>query len=83
MPKPILELFDSLGKKKHQYNTREKNLPNIKRHRSDLYNKSFLCKCISYYNELNSTIKKSLNMHKFINKYKKDLFTRELNNNLF
>ena len=52
MPKPILELFDSPGKKKHQYNTREKNLQNIKRHKSDLYNKSFLCKCISYYNEL-------------------------------
>ena len=67
-----MELFDSLGTKKHNNNTREKNLPNIKRHKSDLYNKSFLCKCISYYNELNSTIKKSPTMYKFINKYKKE-----------
>ena len=73
MPKAIMELFDSLGKKKHQYNTREKNLPNIKRHKSDLYNKSFLCKSISYYNELNSTIKKSPTLYEFTNKYKKEL----------
>ena len=74
LPKPILELFDSIGKKTHQYNTRQKNLPNIKRHKSDLYNKSFLCKCILNYNELNSA-KKSLNIYKFTNKYKTELFT--------
>ena len=76
LPKPILELFDSLGKKTHHYNTRQKNLPNIKKHKSDLYNKSFLCKCILNYNELKSAIKNSLNIYELTNKYKTELFAK-------
>ena len=76
MPKPILELFDTLGKKTHRYNTREKHLPNIKKHKSELYNKSFLCKCISYYNELSNTIKKTTNLYEFAREYKKELFLK-------
>ena len=58
MPIPILELFNTLGKKMHRYNTRERHLLNIKKHKSELYNKNFLCKSITYYNELSSTNKK-------------------------
>ena len=74
LPKPILELFDSLGKKTHQCNTRQKNLPYIKKHKSDLYNKSFLYKCILNYNKLKSSIKSSLNIYELTNKYKRELF---------
>ena len=78
MPTPILELFDTLGKKSHRYNTRERHLPNIKKHKSDLYNKSFLCKSITYYNELNSSIKSAPNLKEFVNKYKKELFSKKI-----
>ena len=81
MPIPILQLFDTLGKKTHQYNTREKHLLNIKKHKSELYNKSFLCKCISYYNELNSSIKNTPNLYEFVRKYKKELFSKYPYNN--
>ena len=31
----IVELFNSCGKKTHHYSTRYKNLPNIKKHKSE------------------------------------------------
>ena len=58
IPAPIYNMFDALGKKTHCYNTRYKNLPNIKKHISIEFNKSFLCKGITYYNQLNVEIKK-------------------------
>ena len=43
LPEPLINLFENYGKKTHHYSTRNKNLPNIKRHKSNEYNKSFLC----------------------------------------
>ena len=74
MPIPILELFDTLGKKTHRYNTRQRHLPNIKQHKSELYNKSFLCKSITYYSGLSNKIKNTPNLKEFINMYKRSLF---------
>ena len=74
MPSPILELFNTLGKKTHRYNTRQKHLPNIKRHKSELYNKSFLCKSIAYYNTISNNIRNTPNLKEFTNMYKKSLF---------
>ena len=37
----ILTLFEASS---HQYETRNKNVPRIKRHNNSLYNSSFLCK---------------------------------------
>ena len=73
MPTPILELFNTLGKKTHRYNTRQKSLPNIKRHKSELYNKSFLCKSIAFYNTISNKIRNTPNLKEFINMYKKRL----------
>ena len=74
MPVPILELFDRLGKKTHRYDTRQKHLPNIKQHKSELYNKSFLCKSITYYSGLSNKITNTPNLKEFINTYKRSLF---------
>ena len=49
---PIVKMFHLLEGKTHGYNTRYKSLPTIKKHTSTDYNKSFLCKGITYYNQL-------------------------------
>ena len=46
VPIPISDMFHSFGRKNHSYNTRQKRLPNIKKHTCSDYNQSFLCKCI-------------------------------------
>ena len=52
-PSPILNLFVKFGgKKAHRYPTRNKHVPNVQWHYSELYNKSFLCKSITAYNDL-------------------------------
>ena len=63
-----------LGGKTHHYNTRYKSLPNIKKHTSNEYNKSFLCKGITYYNQLKGEIKNTKTKNDFIQKYKLNLF---------
>ena len=67
-------MFHTLGKKMHHYNTRYKNLPNIKRHTSTEFNKSFLCKGITYYSQLNGEIKNAKNKDDFVCKYKLNLY---------
>ena len=74
LPIPIITMFNDAGGKKHRYPTRPKNLPNIKKHKSNEYNKSFLCKTISNYNCLTDKIKSANSKTEFINNYKKHLF---------
>ena len=74
LPTPILNMFHMLVGKIHHYNTRYKSLPNIKKHTSNEYNKSFLCKGITYYNQLKGEIKNAKNKNDFIQKYKPNLF---------
>ena len=76
LPVPIIAMFNEAGGKMHRYPTRQKNLPNIKKHKSDEYNKSFLCKTISNYNCLSDKIKLSNSRTEFINNYKKQLFDK-------
>ena len=40
------------GEKKHHYNMRRKEIPNVQKHRSLSFNKSFLCCGIVEYNNL-------------------------------
>ena len=76
LPVPIIAMFNEAGGKTHRYPTRQKNLPNIKKHKCDEYNKSFLCKTISNYNHLSDKMKLSNNRTEFINNYKKQLFDK-------
>ena len=59
-PKPVQRLMESCsGKKVQRYPTRCKMTPNIRHHKSDLFNKSFLCKSIVEYNKLLNYLKDS------------------------
>ena len=76
LPKPLMELFNNNCKKTHRYHTRFKQLPNIKKHTGTDYNKSFLCKSLTYFNELDLTLKRTKNKHEFSQKYKAYLFMK-------
>ena len=69
-----MELFNSCGKKTHRYSTRYRNLPNIKKHKSEEYKKSFLCKSLTYIKEIDKRIANAKNRTKFIQKYKDYIF---------
>ena len=77
LPKPILDLFN-VSKKTHWYNTRFKNVPNKYWHKSNAYNKSFLCKSLSNFNTLNQLLKSASDKLSFVNIYKHILFENEL-----
>ena len=76
LPEPLIKLFKNYGKKTHHYSTRYKNLPNIKRHKSNEYNKSFLCKSIVYINKLDHKTLNAKNKKEFMINYKRQLFTK-------
>ena len=44
------------GRKKHGYDTQNKMTPNIQKHQSMLFNRSFLCKLITHYMNLQGQI---------------------------
>ena len=47
LPEPILAIFNANGgEKKHKYQTRNKAIPNIQKHQSNLFSNSFLCENI-------------------------------------
>ena len=71
LPEPLIKFFDTYGKKTHYYSTRYKNLPNIKRHKSNEYNKSFLCKSLVYINEIDQKTLSAKSKKEFMTNYKK------------
>ena len=78
LPRPILNMFNAYGKKTHSYNTRNKDLPNIKRQKSDNYNKSFLCRSLHNYSTLMRNLQLSKSKKDFEFSYKKQLFPTNL-----
>ena len=75
-PPPITTLMHkNRGKKVHGYNTRNKNLPNIQKHQSHYYNKSFLNKSIISYQCLPLELKNSSSIKCFITKVKEMLLS--------
>ena len=66
IPKPLISLFQQNGGiKTHKYETRHKNLPNIQKHTTPLFNQSFLCKSISLFSRMTSTEKSLKTIHSF------------------
>ena len=51
-PTPIINIYRKEERKQHWYPTRQKNIPNIKKHQDTLFNRSFLCKSLVFYSEL-------------------------------
>ena len=76
LPIPLIELFNKCGKKTHRYPTRFKQLPNIKKHSRTDYNKSFLCKSLTHFNELDLKIHRSKSKNEFVHNYKTHLFVK-------
>ena len=71
-PSPILNLFDKFGgQKSHRYPTQNKHVPNVQRHHSEQYSKSFLCRSVTDYNKLPYTLKLVDNTTIFIRQLKK------------
>ena len=53
VPDPLVDIFNKdEGKKQHDYETRSKITPNIQKHHSVQFNKSFICRSLSAYMSL-------------------------------
>ena len=74
LPKLILKLFSCKeGSKTHLYPTWNKNTPNIQSHNGNIMNKSFLCRSISWYQQLSYKLKRIENQSTFVREAKKNL----------
>jgi len=73
LPSPILTLFN-FGAEYHEYNTRNRNNPTVAKHKSAIFNKSFLCKCPTSWRILNDDTKNSKSIKSFTRKIKKEKF---------
>ena len=63
---PVVDLFHrNNSKKMHKYNTRQKSLPNVQRHTTPLFNKSFLCKSLTLYGKLPTKVKQQRSVEMF------------------
>ena len=70
LPEPILNLFKK-GRDFHHYNTRNCNNAVVARHRSAIYNKSFLCKSPAIWTTLCQDVKNAKNTTCFTRRLKK------------
>ena len=58
LPEPLIELFQINGSRKmHRYDTHQKSIPNVQNYSTLLFNRSFLCKCLSLYSKLPNSIR--------------------------
>ena len=58
LPIPFANLMNSRGgSKTHRYPTRNKIMPNIQKHQSTLFNRSYICKSVWKYNNLPNNLK--------------------------
>ena len=72
LPKPILDIYDKNGGKKiHRYLTRNKMTPNIQKHHSKQFNRSFICRSTVIYTNLPTEIKQKQNIYRFTTHVKK------------
>ena len=60
LPKPLQDMLESQGgRKRHRYETQNKETPNIQKHTSSQFNKSFVCKSLFKCNQLTPEIKET------------------------
>ena len=72
VPKPIQNIMNAKGgKKTHTYQTSNKTTPNIQRHQSTQFNRSFLCRSISSYTNLPEDLKQTKSYQTFCIKVKR------------
>ena len=76
-PSKIHELAETNGGlKRHRYQTRFKNTPNIQKHVSKEFNNSHMCKGLDVYNNLPDSLKGIKSLIKFTKEMKKYLLSR-------
>ena len=81
IPSQISNIMNNKGGlKAHRYNTRNKGTPNIQKHQTTQFNKSFLCKSISLYGNLPVDVKMSKTLKTFIRRSQQILHNRTLTN---
>ena len=74
LPKPIIQIFNfDGGKKQHRYPTRNQNVPNIQKHDTLLFNRSFLCKSLTEFSQLSMYLKMKKDHNKFVKQCKQHL----------
>ena len=74
LPKPIIQIFNfDGGKNQHTYPTRNQNVPNIQKHDTLLFNRSFLCKSLTEFSQLPMYLKMEKNHNKFLKQCKQHL----------
>ena len=73
LPSPIMGLFNR-GSDFHHYNTRGRQNPLVSKHKSTIFNKSFLCKSPILLSNLSDDLKNSKHLHSFAGKFKKSTF---------
>ena len=72
VPKPIQNIMNAKGgKKTHTYHTCNKTTPNIQRHQSTQFNRSFLCRSISSYTNLPEDLKQTKSYKNFCTRAKR------------
>ena len=73
IPLPIQNLFTT-GREYHNYNTRSRDNPLIGKHKSAVFNKSFLCKAPSFWSTASDNLKTSKSRGSLISRFKKEKF---------
>ena len=69
LPDPIQEqMVKRGGKKTHQYETRNKHIPNTQKHGTTRFNNSFMCRGITKYSKLTQELKSIKSMPLFVKK---------------
>ena len=71
---PLIRLFNVHGgEKMHRYPKRNKNVPNVQKHKAQVFNQSFLCRSIVEYGKLPTELKTEKNKRAFEHKLKQHL----------
>ena len=66
LPSPLIRLFNIHGgEKMHRYPTRNKNIPNVQKHKAQVFNRSFLCRSLVEYGKLSTELKTKKNKRIF------------------
>ena len=74
VPNPLVQIFNlNRGKKQHRYPTRNRLIPNIQKHDSLLFNRSFPCKNLKEFGKLPMYLKSEKHLKNFIKTCKQHL----------
>ena len=80
VPEPLKRMMHrNRGHKRHEYNTHNKNLPNIQKHQSSYFNKGFLNRSVICYQSLPKHLKQCKTLRAFTNLVKTLLQTTSTN----